>query len=194
MGAKRVQLWFKFYGSSIGKEEVYLTLIHVSQQCDEDHSLEGRGWRRVEDETYEGRTRVSTVTLFTAVQTDAPITDVFLEGESALPRINRPDKTHIPTQERYPLVFCVIVETFMRGTIPEFHVQGFLESWALSRATTFSPLCVSEEIPRYLKGTHVEAWDACRAPARWPHSLSGSLHDFGVPQWQAGRMRRPGTG
>jgi len=126
VGTKRVQLWFKFYGSSIGKEEVYLTLIHVSQQCDEDHSLEGRGWRRVEDETYEGRTRVSTVTLFTAVQTDAPITDVFLEGESALPRINRPDKTHIPTQERYPLVFCVVVEPFMLGTIPEFHVHSFL--------------------------------------------------------------------
>jgi len=54
--------------------------------------------------------------------TNAPITDVFPEGERALPRINRPDKTHLPAQEGNPLALCAIVEPFMRGTIPEFHV------------------------------------------------------------------------
>ena len=130
-------------------------MVHVGQQCDEDHSLEGPGWRRAEDETHEGRTRECAVALFTAVQTDAPITDVFPEVEIVLPRINRPDKTNLPAQEGNPLVRDRIVETFMRGTIPEFHAHSFLYSEALSRATTFSPPCVSEENPRYLTGTHV---------------------------------------
>jgi len=58
---------------------------------------------------------------------NAPITDVFLEGEGALPRINRQDKTDLPTQEGKPPARCVIVEPFMPGTIPEFHGHSFLE-------------------------------------------------------------------
>ena len=102
-------------------------MVHVGQQCDEDHSLEGPGWRRAEDETHEGRTRECAVALFTAVQTNAPITDVFLEGEIALPRINCLGKTYLPAQEGNPPALCAIVETFMLGTIPEFHVHSFLE-------------------------------------------------------------------
>jgi hypothetical protein len=72
----------------------------------------------------------------------------------ALPRINRLDKTDLPAQERYPLVRCGIVEPFMLGTIPEFHAHRFLEQQECSRATTFYPPCVSEEILRDLTGTH----------------------------------------
>jgi hypothetical protein len=61
--------------------------------------------------------------------TNAPITDGFLEGEIALPRINRLDKTYLPSQEWNPPALCAIVETFMRGTIPEFHAHLFLFSY-----------------------------------------------------------------
>jgi len=126
---------------------------------------------------------------------NAPITDVFLEGEGALPRINRQDKTYLPAQERDPPARCVIVEPFMLGTIPEVHAHRFLEQQECSRSKTFSLPCVSEERPWYLTGTHVYARDAGSAPARWPHSLSGSLPDFAFRSGrQEGRMRRPGSG
>jgi hypothetical protein len=57
---------------------------------------------------------------------NAPITDVFLEGEGGLPRINRLDKTYLPAQEGDPPALGAIVEPFMRGTIPEFHAHLFL--------------------------------------------------------------------
>ena len=62
-------------------------------------------------------------------ETNAPITDVFLEGEGALPRINHQEKTDLPAQERDPPVLGAIVEPFMRGTIPEFHAHLFLFSY-----------------------------------------------------------------
>jgi hypothetical protein len=86
--------------------------------------------------------------------TNAPITDLFLEGERALPWINRLDKTYLPAQEGDPPALGAIVEPFMLGTIPEVHTHHFLEQQEFSRATTFSAPCVSEERPRYLKGTH----------------------------------------
>jgi hypothetical protein len=101
--------------------------------------------------------------------TNAPITDGFLEGEVALSRINRQDKTYLPAQEGNPPALCAIVEPFMLGTIPEFHAHLFLYREELSRAKTFSTPCVSEEIPRYLKGTNGYAWDEGTAQQRWPH-------------------------
>jgi len=129
-------------------------MVHVGQQCDEDHSLEGPGWRRAEDETHEGRTRECAVALFTAVQTDAPITDVFPEVEIVLPRINRPDKTDLPAQEGNPLVRDRIVETFMRGTIPEFHGHLFLRKLGiLSCNDVLSSLCIGGK-PAGLEGNN----------------------------------------
>jgi hypothetical protein len=70
MGTRIVQLLFKFYGSSIGKAEVYLVRIQAGHQCDEDHKLKGRGRRRAEDETHEDRKGEWTVDGFTAVRED----------------------------------------------------------------------------------------------------------------------------
>ena len=127
--------------------------------------------------------------------TNAPITEVFLEGKRALPRINRQDETDLPAQEGKPPARCVIVEPFMLGTIPEVHAHRFLKQQECSRSKTFSPPCISEERPWYLTGTHVYARDAGSAPARWPHSLSGIRHDFACCSGrQEGRMQRPGSG
>ena len=148
--------------------------------------------------TTRGQTRPLCLTLphpETMTDTNAPITDVFLEGEGALPRINRQDETDLPTQEGKPSARYVIVEPFMLGTIPEVHAHRFLKQQECSRSKTFSPPCVSEERPWDLTGTHVYARDAGSAPARWPHSLSGSLDDFAFRSGrQKGRMRRPGSG
>jgi hypothetical protein len=89
------------------------------------------------------------------IDTNAPITEGFPEGEMALLRINRQDKTDLPAQAGNPPALGAIVEPFMLGTILEFHAHIFLSSEALSRATTFSPPGVSEEIRRDLKGTNV---------------------------------------
>ena len=48
------------------------------------------------------------------------ITDVFVEVEVVTSRIDGLDKTHLPTQEWYPLMCFYIVKTFMTGTIEEF--------------------------------------------------------------------------
>jgi len=48
------------------------------------------------------------------------ITEVFLEEEVTTSRIDCLDKTHLPTQKRYPLMRFHIVKTFMAGTIEEF--------------------------------------------------------------------------
>ena len=48
------------------------------------------------------------------------ITDVFPEVEGATARIDCLGKTHLPTQEWYPLMCFYIVKTFMTGTIQEF--------------------------------------------------------------------------
>jgi hypothetical protein len=48
------------------------------------------------------------------------VTEVFPEEEGTPSRIDCPDKTHLPTQEWYPLMRFHIVKTFMAGTIQEF--------------------------------------------------------------------------
>jgi hypothetical protein len=48
------------------------------------------------------------------------ITEVFPEEEVTTSRIDCLDKTHLPTQEWYPLMRLHIVKTFMAGTIQEF--------------------------------------------------------------------------
>jgi hypothetical protein len=60
--------------------------------------------------------------------TNAPITDVFPEGERTLPRINRQDKIDLPAHAGNPPALCPIVEPFMLGTIPEFHAHRFLDN------------------------------------------------------------------
>ena len=105
--------------------------------------------------------------------TDAPITDIFPEGEIALPRINRPDKTDLPTQEGHPLVRDRIIETFMRGTIPEFHGHLFLRNLGiLSCNDVLSSLCIGGK-PAGLEGNkHVgmgRVQSTSAVAPRWPH-------------------------
>jgi hypothetical protein len=85
---------------------------------------------------------------------DADITERFPDVEIATPGMDGPDKTHVPTPKRDPLVLCRIIETFMMGTIQELYHMLLIQK-TMVYYSTLSMLVLSEQMAMHLTGTNL---------------------------------------